>query len=231
MSPIQKARACIKSVLSAMVIVLILSFLALLTVRLITGRSLGLRSFVSSRIQFISSLGQAVMDSQRVRGYSRGEFTNVIFLHHSVGYNLIEEGDVRESLTEAGYSFWDHGYNWHGLRGPDGSPTGYSYNIPDDNTDPDGLAMVFAQQPYGFPLNAFSGLLQHEVIIFKSCFPVSHISSDGQLERYKLYYLAMRDVMDQHPDRIFIVVTPPPLNPAETNAEAEDEGLCQLAQI
>jgi len=220
MSPIKKACVRIKSVLNVVVIVLVLSFLALLAACLITGRSLGLRNFVSSRIQSISSLGQAVMDSQHVRGYSRGEFTNVIFLHHSVGHNLIEEGGVRERFTEAGYNFWDHGYNWHGLRGPDGSPTGYSYNIPDDNTDPDGLAKVFAQRAYGIPLNAFSGLLQHEVIAFKSCFPVSHISSDGQLERYKLYYLAMRDVMDQHPDRIFIVVTPPPLNPAETNAEA-----------
>jgi hypothetical protein len=29
----------------------------------------------------------------------------------------------------------------------------------------------------------------------------------------------MREVMDQHPDKIFILVTPPPLNPAETNSE------------
>jgi hypothetical protein len=29
----------------------------------------------------------------------------------------------------------------------------------------------------------------------------------------------MRDVMDQHPDHVFIVVTPPPLNPAATDAE------------
>lgn len=220
MSPTKVARVRIKSVLGMVVMVLVLSFLALLAVRLITGRSLSLHSFISSRIQSVSSLGQAVIDSQRVRSYTNGEFTNVIFLHHSVGHNLVQEGGVRDRLTEAGYNFWDHGYNWRGLRGPDGSPTGYSYNIPDDNTDPDGLARVFAQRVYGIPLNAFSGLLQHEVIAFKSCFPASHISSDGQLERYRSYYLAMRDVMDQHPDRIFIVVTPPPLNPAETNVEA-----------
>lgn len=70
------------------------------------------------------------------------------------------------------------------------------------------------------PLNAFSGLLQHEVIAFKSCFPVSDITSDEQLEQYKFYYLNMRDVMDRYPGRLFIAVTPPPLNPAETNAEA-----------
>jgi hypothetical protein len=168
----------------------------------------------------ISDLGQAVLDSQSVSSHSRGDFTNVVFLHHSTGYNLIEQGDIRERLTQAGYGFWDHGYNWRGLRRPDGSATGYSYNIPDDNTDPDGLAGIFAQRAYGLPLNAFSGLLQHEVIAFKSCFPVSHITGDEQLERYRSYYQDMRDAMDQHLDKIFIVVTPPPLNPAATDAEA-----------
>jgi hypothetical protein len=62
--------------------------------------------------------------------------------------------------------------------------------------------------------------LQHEVIVFKSCFPASNITSDEQLQGYKSYYLAMRDVMDQHPDKLFVVMSPPPLNPAETNAEA-----------
>ncbi len=220
MSATKTVRTRLKSMVTVIGIVVVLGFLALLAIRLITGRSLGLWTFASSRIRSISSLGQAVFDSRSVSSYSRGDFTNVIFLHHSTGHNLIEQGGVREDLTEAGYDFWDHDYTWPGLRRPDGSPTGYSYNIPDDNTDPDGLAGIFAQRAYGLPLNAFSGLLQHEVIVFKSCFPVSHISSDEQLEQYKSYYLDMRHVMDGHLVRIFIVVTPPPLNPAATDAEA-----------
>jgi hypothetical protein len=220
MSARGNVHARLKSTLGIVGIVVVLAFLALVAVRLITGRSLGLWTLASSRIRAISSLARAVVDSRSVSSYNHGDFTNVIFLHHSTGYNLIEQGGVREGLTEAGYDFWDHDYNWEGLRRPDGTRTGYSYNIPDDNTDPDGLARIFAQRAYGLPLNAFSGLLQHEVIVFKSCFPVSHITSDEQLERYKSYYLAMRDVTDQHRGRIFIVVTPPPLNPAETDAKA-----------
>jgi len=75
-----------------------------------------------------------------------------------------------------------------------------------------------SQRLYSKPLNAFSGLMQHEVIVFKSCFPVSNIASDAQLEQYKAYYLQMREVMDQHPERIFIAVTPSPLNSATTDA-------------
>ena len=179
-------------------------------------RGRGLRVMALSKIRTVSSLGKAVLNNDSIS--SAGDFTNVIFLHHSTGRNLIRQGRVRERLTEAGYDFWDHDYNSRGLTRPDGTAAGYSYNVPDDNTDPDGLARIFAQRVHGLPLNAFSGLLQHEVIAFKSCFPVSNITTDEQLEEYKAYYLSIRDVMDQHRDKIFIVVTPPPLNPAGTDA-------------
>jgi hypothetical protein len=38
-------------------------------------------------------------------------------------------------------------------------------------------------------------------------------------EQFQESYLQMRDVMDQHPDRIFILVTSPPLHPLKTNAD------------
>jgi hypothetical protein len=162
--------------------------------------------------------GRAFLDHKNaVRG---GNFTNVIFLHHSTGRALIQEGGVRERLTAAGFQFWDHDYNWEGLSRPDGTLAGYSYSIPGDNTDPDGLARLFAQRVYAWPLNAFSGLLQHEVIIFKSCFPVSNIESDEQLAEDKGYYRQIRAVIDKHPEHFFILLTQPPLNPAETTPEA-----------
>jgi hypothetical protein len=192
--------------------VLVLGLAGFLSVRFFKGRGLGLWRF--------ADLGQAVLDSRSVVSYRHGDFTDVIFLHHSVGRNLIEQGGIRNRFAEAGFSFWDHDYNWEGLRYPDGHRAGYSYVIPEDNTDPDGLAKIFAQPTHRLPLNALSGLLQHEVIAFKSCYPASSILSDEQLAAYKSHYLSMRDVMDQHRDRIFIIITPPPLNPAETSLEA-----------
>jgi hypothetical protein len=69
------------------------------------------------------------------------------------------------------------------------------------------------------PANAFSRLLQHEVIVVKSCFPNSAIKDDEMQEQFKTWYLQMRDAMDRHPDRIFIIVTSPPLHPLMTNAD------------
>jgi hypothetical protein len=155
-----------------------------------------------------------------VLAFSRGDFTNIIFLHQSTGRNLIVEGHVREQLTGLGYHFWDQGYNHEMLRDPAGASTGYSYNIPGNKTDPHGMARIFAQHVYPLPVNTFSGLLQYEVILFKSCFdPTSHIESDEELEADKADYLMVRDAIDQHPDKLFILLTQPPLNPAETNPE------------
>ncbi len=182
---------------------------------LLTGHGLHLRSFARSlpeMIQAIAQRGAVVADT-------RGEYRNIIFLHHSVGGNLINQGGVREAFAAAGYQFWDHDYNYLGLRDPQGTYTGYSYRVPSDNTDPDGLLAIFQQPAYDLPVNTLSGLLQHEVIIFKSCYPASDIVSDEQLRQRQDWYVQMRAVMDQHPDKIFIALTPPPLNPTETRSD------------
>ncbi|MBN1180345.1 MAG: hypothetical protein JXD18_14125 [Anaerolineae bacterium] len=143
----------------------------------------------------------------------------IIFLHHSCGQNLIEQGGVREGLSALGYEFYDHGYNEEGLRLADGSTTGTHFDVPDDNTNPDGLAVIFGQPLHDPPDNTFSYLMQYDVIIFKSCYPTSNIGSDDQLAEDQAYYLSMRDRMDQYPDKLFIVVTQPPQVPGSSDAE------------
>ncbi|NLF01431.1 MAG: hypothetical protein GX601_10695 [Anaerolineales bacterium] len=212
--PRTRAKSPAKVVVTAAIAVLVVACGLLAAFQIVTGQGLGLDLWQ------VKPLIRSVADRQTVLASSRGELTNVIFLHHSTGDNLIAEGGVRERFTAAGFDFWDHHYNLRGLRRPDGSEAGYSYRVPDDNTDPDGLARIFAQREYALPLNTLSGLLQHEVIVFKSCFPASQITSDDMLRTYQEYYLGMRAVMDRHPEKVFIVMSPPPLNPAETTAEA-----------
>lgn len=191
----------------------------LVAYRLISGRSLGLRSFVANQVRGAPNALRAIQGRKQVQAYSRGDFTNVIFLHHSVGHNLIEQGNLRQAFSAQGFSFWDQDYNDLGLTGPTGQKASFLYTIPDDNTDPDGLYRVFRQNEFGLPVNALSGLLQHEVILFKSCYTGSEIFSDEELGEYKQWYLEMREVMDRHPEKLFILLTPPPLNPAATNPE------------
>ncbi len=147
------------------------------------------------------------------------EPVRIIWLHHSVGQGLIDQGSVREGLTALGYEFYDHGYNGDGLRLADGSYSGRNFDVPGDNTDPDGLAEIFRQPLHDPPDNTFSHLMQYDVIIIKSCFPTSNIGSGEQLAEYQGYYLAMRARMAQYPDKLFVVVTQPPQVPGSSDPD------------
>jgi hypothetical protein len=138
-------------------------------------------------------------------------------MHHSTGANLIREGGVREGLSAYGYRFFDHGYNEDGLSDALGRSTSTSFAVPDDNTDPDGWASIFRQSVIEPPSNTLSWMLGYDVIIFKSCFPTSDIIDDEMLSEYESDYLAIRSVVDEHPDHLFVALTPPPLVPNETN--------------
>jgi hypothetical protein len=181
----------------------------------LSGYGLNVRAFASA----VASTLRAVRNQAAITA-SAGDYKNIIFLHHSVGQNMIAQGSVRELLAQEGYRFWDHDYNWPGLSDAAGKLVGYNYNIPGDNTDPDGLIGIFSQPLFDLPLNTLSGLMQHEVIAFKSCFPASAIASDEQLAQHQAWYLEIRNFMDQHPEKMFLVITQPPLNPAETSAGA-----------
>jgi len=198
---------------------IVIGMVSFVSLSYINGTRLGIRSSAAA----LTNMIKATFNRQEVIADSQGEYTNIFFLHHSVGQHLIDEGGVRELFQEAGYNFWDQGYNHdEGQRDPSGTRLNHVYYVPHDNTDPNGLEIIFNQPVYNQPLNTVSGLLQHEVIIIKSCFPNSQITSDAELEQYKTWYRNMRTTFDQHPDKLFIVVTQPPLNPAVTTPEAAE---------
>ncbi|MBU0743422.1 hypothetical protein KKG45_13715 [bacterium] len=150
--------------------------------------------------------------------------TNLFMLHHSTGRNLIAEGDVRGWFAEytaangTAYDFWDHDYNYIGLTAPDGSLLGTTYGIPGDNTDPDGLLALWTTAN-----GARDQILaNHQVIGFKSCYPASNIETDTELEERKQLYLQMRDVFDQYPDKVFVVMSQPPRHRLSTSAAEAD---------
>lgn len=213
-----KKRSPFWRILKTIAIVLVVAAVALAAVRLIGGKPLGIRHWVDVQFWHANALVNALSHSQEVKSFSEGDYTNVVFLHHSVGENLITQTDLRKQLTGAGLDLWDHDYNYYGLNDLNGNPTGYNYWIPDDNTDPDGLAKLFSQKVYGLPVNGISGLMQHEVIVFKSCFTGNAVMDDAQLEAQMGYYETMHAFIAQHPEKLFILLTTPPLNSAEADS-------------
>lgn len=198
--------------------VVLLAGLGLVAYRVVSGKPLGIRYFVEFQSWRTASLVKAVAHARDVSSQSSGEYRNLVFLHHSVGDNLIRQTDLRAQLANAGLALWDHDYNYYGLRDAAGDSTGYNYFVPDDNTDPDGLAKLFSQKVYGLPVNAISGLMQHEVIVFKSCFTGNVLSDDQQVDQVKGYYETVRSFIAAHPEKLFILLTTPPLNASEADA-------------
>jgi hypothetical protein len=149
---------------------------------------------------------------------------NLFFLHHSTGRNIINEGNMREWFATFNgnngtfFEFWDHDYNNLGLRDPAGNMLGYSYNIPNDNTDPDGLHYLWTTSNSA----SDSILANHDVIAFKSCYPASAIESEAQLDQYKTWYLDMAKIFDRYPQKVFLVLSPPPLHRLSTNVVEAD---------
>lgn len=148
----------------------------------------------------------------------------LFFLHHSTGRALLEEGYARDYLTSINTAkgtdlvLWDHDYNYIGLTDVEGDLEGYNYSIPNDNTDPVGLHELWTTSN-----SARDSLLsRYDVIAFKSCYPASDITSEAMLDQYKEWYLEMRAFFDSRPDKIFIVMSPPPRHRLATNIENAD---------
>src|SRR3989304_2653957 len=133
-----------------------LGIISLAPIYILADRPFSIRGSKS----FLLSFFRSTLDSGTVKSSRSGNYTNIIFLHQSTGRNLIDQGKVRDLFQQAGFSFWDDDYNDIGLRSPSGQYTGYSYNVPNDNTDPAGLAGIFKQPSYPLPFNTFSGLMQ-----------------------------------------------------------------------
>lgn len=150
--------------------------------------------------------------------------TNLFFLHHSVGDGLITAGNMRGVITDyntahsTSFAFWDHGYNADGLRDAAGNPTGTDYAIPGDNTDPEGLYLLWTSAAGDWTYSRDQIMNNHQVIAFKSCFTASEIPDNATLQQYQTWYLEMRDYFDAHPEKLFVVMSMPPQHRLATTA-------------
>ena len=151
--------------------------------------------------------------------YAFAEESRIVFLHHSTGGNLCEEGKVSQwfddynSIHDTSYQFLTRSYP--GLK-PE-PMFNYPYNY--WNLWVNGACQLSSQhdRPCLDKLTR-----EYDVIIYKHCYPGSDIQKDTgfsqvdsdhkSLENYKLQYRALRDIMDGYSNTIFIIWTLPPRN-------------------
>ena len=154
---------------------------------------------------------------------------NYMFVHHSTGRNMMRDSGVRSLISshnerhDTAIELWDHDYHsgntYTGIIEPDSTVyPDWSYGEEANNIEPSGYYEIFCNDS-AFRDSLFS---RHDVIVLKNDHTTGDITSDGQIASYQSWYLEIRDVMDQFPDKRFILVSGPPRRPEDiTNAEAD----------
>ena len=138
--------------------------------------------------------------------------TNLLFIHHSCGANWLSDG-LNQALNDHGFHVADISYGWR------------EYG---DMTDTADWPMWFtdAVMPLVYrELDAISAYntipsadTENTIILFKSCYPCSDVGDSITDEQ--AIYNSLLPYFAAHPDKLFILVTPPPMiyisNPAAT---------------
>jgi hypothetical protein len=150
----------------------------------------------------------------------------LIFIHHSTGQNWLDDSDggLGLALSQNNYFVSDTNYGW----GPD--TIGDRTDIPNwlewfrSADTATFMAALYAESDTHSPYTR--GTLddpggENEIILFKSCFPNSALegnpddppSADGWLTvgHAKYVYNQLLLYFQDHPDKLFVVITAPPL--------------------
>lgn len=149
----------------------------------------------------------------------------LIFIHHSTGENWLTDdyGNLGRVLGENNYFVSDTNYGW----GPDsiGDNTDYHNWIewfvgPGSSRYLDALYNESGQNSY-FTRNLIDPGGENQIVMFKSCFPNSDLTgnpddpaSDGEwytVGHAKFVYNRLLEYFETRPDKLFVVITPPPL--------------------
>ena len=131
------------------------------------------------------------------------DIVNLVFIHHSVGENWLNAG-LNEMLNENNFHVADTYYGW----GEMGDRTDTS-DWPDWFTDST-MPLVYNELGNMTGYNSISAAPgENTIIMFKSCFPNSDVGKF--IDDEKEIYLSLLNYFSMHPDKMFVLITPPPM--------------------
>jgi len=152
--------------------------------------------------------------------YNKQFGKQLLFIHHSVGENWLNEGGLKDSLAGLGVGVHSVTY------GSDiGQDTDMSDWVSKFNRYFEKMLKYDIKPDILYP-----GDMENDIIMFKPCFPNSDIGAEGTppgnpLEKdrtvwnYKSVFAHLKEQFSKAPGKSFIYVTAPPLVPTETSVE------------
>jgi hypothetical protein len=171
-------------------------------------------------------LSAAAPQPQSINTEPPDEVVKLVFIHHSTGENWLTDGygDLGRSLGENNYFVSDTNYGW----GPEA--IGDRTDIPNwtewfasENTTTYMEALFNeTEQHSSYTRNLSDPGGENQIIMFKSCFPNSALEGSpsdppGTYEELsvsgaKYVYNTILPYFSSHPEKLFIVITAPPLS-------------------
>jgi hypothetical protein len=148
----------------------------------------------------------------------------LMFIHHSSGQNWLStgNGNLGTALNANHYYVTESDYGWDSQPGDNLGDSTDTVNWPawfNDAKMPGVYANTF-MNTYANTIAAPSG--ENQVIMFKSCFPNSEVGSS--IDDEKAIYSGLLPYFAAHPDKLFILVTPP--GEASVSSYALTKSLC-----
>jgi uncharacterized repeat protein (TIGR02543 family) len=149
------------------------------------------------------------MGSADVVLYAKWSNKKLIFIHHSCGANWLAagNGNLGTTLNAGNFYVTESDYGW------DAEPND---NL-GDSTDTRDWPSWFNDQkmPYVYANNYHSAYTnsisnpggENEIIMFKSCYPLSEVESS--IDDEKAIYNSLLPYFAAHPNKLFILITPP----------------------
>ncbi len=145
----------------------------------------------------------------------------MVFLHHSVGKGILEEGKLRDYLREMSIDVKGMTYG-----DSIGQYTDMCNWLPKFQNDMKGI-LSFQNHPNVY----YTDSRANDIVMFKSCFPNSDIGSVGTgpgnplsskrtLADYKAVFAGLDREIRKFPSTLFVYMTFPPLVPLETTTES-----------
>lgn len=137
-----------------------------------------------------------------------------LFIHRSVGNNLINDGDFYRLLGESEYSGELSDYdNNTGLLRDNAGAAKLDLKFPNDNTRPADYAELFSATGKEKYSGLYDLVMSYDFIVIKSCYPNSNIKSDDELKRIKKCYQIIATYFTALPNKKLLILTSPPLRP------------------
>ena len=143
-----------------------------------------------------------------------------LFIHRSVGRNLIADGHIYRLVREAGASFnlSDYDQNTHLLQNAQGTRQ-INWKLPGNNTKPSDFAELFSFEKQQANDPTLLEILQYNIVIIKSCYPNSNLKSKEELALVQAAYQKIANFFEVQKSKKLIILTTPPLIPFKTNSE------------